>query len=232
VTGYATPLTLAALPLLAAAGAWFARDARQVARAATLPAHASWLLGALFALQWPTTGFFEAAFLYEQRFAADFVADRSTLAAATQIAGTVAAGVLAHRYPLREAPLRLAFAVTTVAGLATFAAYPWLPWPAWYLWTPAVAGFGSGGLTLLLCLALVRDAAHVPLLAVLPAVAIMVGTEFGLELLQLVLASAQAAGLAATGAFGVLFAAQFALALVVPALLVAARSAGDAPATD
>lgn len=224
ISGYAAPATLAALPVLVAAGAWFARSAVRVAGATTLPAGSAWLLGALFALQWPTTGFFEAAFLYRQDFATSFVADRSTLAAAAQIAGTIAAGALAHRRPAREAALQLAFAGATIAGLAMFALYPWLASRAWYLWTPVLTGFGSGGLTVLLCLALVRDAVRVPLLAALPAIAIMVGTEVGLELLELVLATAQAAGLAPTDAFAVLFAAQLALALAVPALLVTAGS--------
>lgn len=231
VQGYTAPAALAALPLLAAAGTWFARDAAQAARATALPPGTSWLLCALFALQWPTTGFFEAAFLYQQGYAAGFVADRSTLAAAAQIAGTVTAGALAHRLPARESPLRLAFAAATVAGLATFACYPWIASSAWFLWTPVLTGFGSGGLTVLLCLALVRSAASVALLAALPAIAIMVGTEFGLELLELVLAAAQAAGLAMGDAFGVLFGGQLALALVVPVLLVAAGRAGARPVT-
>ena len=223
VQGYATPATLAALPLLVAAGAWFGRDAAQAVRATTLPAGASWLLCALFALQWPTTGFFEAAFLYQQGYAADFVADRSTLAAAAQIAGTIAAGALAHRLSARESSLQLAFAAATVAGLATFACYPWLGSRAWFLWTPVLTGFGAGGLTVLLCLALVRAAASVALLAALPAIAIMVGTEVGLELLELVLAAAQAAGATETGAFGALFAVQLGLALAVPLLIVQAH---------
>ena len=220
--GYATAAALAALPLLAAAGAWFAHDARQLARASTIPPSSAWLVGALFALQWPTTGFFEAAFLYERGFATGFVADRSTLAAAAQIAGTIVAGALAHRLPEREPALRLALAGVTVTGLAAFASYPWVDSAAWYLWTPLVTGFGSGGLTVLLCLALVRAAARVRLLAVLPAIAIMVGTEFGLEFLELVLSAAQGAGLAAPAAYKVLLGAQFVLALAVAPLLSAA----------
>ena len=141
------------------------------------------------------------------------------------------AGALAHRLPAHESPLRLAFAAATVAGLATFACYPWVASGVWFLWTPVLTGFGSGGLTVLLCLALVRSAASVALLAALPAIAIMVGTEFGLELLELVLAAAQAAGLAMRDAFGVLFGGQLALALVVPVLLVAAGRAGARPVT-
>lgn len=227
VQGYAAPAALTALPLFVATGAWFGREATRTARATTLPAEASWLLCALFALQWPTTGFFEAAFLYQRQFAAEFVADRSTLAAAAQIAGTIAAGALVHRLPAREAALRLAFAAATVAGLATFACYPWLASRAWYLWTPVLTGVGSGGLTVLLCLALVRGAASVALLAALPAIAIMVGTEVGLELLELVLAGVLAAGRSETEAFGALFAVQLALAFTVPALL--ARADRHAP---
>ncbi len=228
VIGYLAPATLAALPLLVAAGAWFARGAARTVDETTLPAGASWLLCALFVLQWPTTGFFETAFLYQQQYPQDFVADRSTLSAAAQIAGTLAAGALVHRWPAREPALLLAFAAATVAGLATFACYPWLASRTWYLWTPALTGFGSGGLTVLLCLALVRDAVRVPLLAALPAIAIMVGTEVGLEVLQLVLATAEAAGLDGLHAYAVLLASQFVLALTVPALLVAARWRGGA----
>lgn len=226
LTGYLVPWTLASLVALAAAVAWLARGAAGLSALEREAPSSFWLLGALFVLEIPTTGFFEAAFLFQHGESAAFVANRSTLAAAAQIAGTVVAGALIHRRAAAEPALLAAFAALTLAGLASYAAYPWIAERAYFLWTPVVTGFGSGALTLVICLAVMRDAQRVLLLAALPSIAIMVGTEFGLETLQLAFAAAQAAGLAATDAYGVLFATQFALALGVPALLLTANRRG------
>jgi len=222
VAGYVKPMTLASLVPLGASGMWVIRAAKSSARATTMPPASAWLAGALFILAWPTTGFFETSFLFQHEVPAAFVADRSTLAAAAQIAGTVAAGALLHRWPSREALLQLGFAAVTIVGLATFASYPWIDNLDYFLWTPAITGVGSGGLTVLICLALVHDARRIPILAALPSIAIMVGTEFGLEVLQLVYAAAQALGMSDSSAFRAPFAAQLVIALAVPALLFAA----------
>ena len=95
--------------------------------------------------------------------------------------------------------------------------------PAYFLWTPAVTGFGSGALTLVVCLAVMRDAQRVLLLAALPSIVIMVGTEFGLEALQIVFAAAQAAGASADAAFASVFGAQLLFGFAVAIPLVAAR---------
>jgi hypothetical protein len=71
-------------------------------------------------------------------------------------------------------------------------------------------------LTLVLCLAIVASAHRAAALAALPSIAIMIGTEVGLELLQCVFAAAQSA---AADAFVVVFAAQAAAALAVAPLL-------------
>jgi hypothetical protein len=81
----------------------------------------------------PTTGFFEAAFLFDRNLPAAFVADRATLAAASQIAGTLAAGLLVHRNVPGSAPSFWAFALVTVGGLVGFAGYPWARDPAYFL---------------------------------------------------------------------------------------------------
>ena len=62
----------------------------------------------------------------------------------------------------------LGLAAVALAGLAAIAAYPWIAHPLYVLWTPAVQGFGAAGFTMLVCLAVVRDAAKYPLLAALP----------------------------------------------------------------
>lgn len=223
VTGYLAPWTLASLVALAAAGAWLARSATAMSSLERDAPSSFWLLGALFVLEIPTTGFFEAAFLFQRGESAAFVADRSTLSAAAQIAGTVVAGALIHRRAAPEPVLLAAFAAVTVAGLASFAAYPWIAMPTYFLWTPAITGFGSGALTLVVCLAVMRDAQRVLLLAALPSIVIMVGTEFGLEALQIVFAAAQAAGASADAAFASVFGAQLLFGFAVAIPLVAAR---------
>jgi hypothetical protein len=224
VAGYLELATLASLVAFIGTAVWVVRAFLQVPRAndgATW-----WLLAALFVLEVPTTGFFEAAYLFERHLPAAFVADRATLSAASQMLGTFTAGLLIHRRDASTDALRTAFALLTVAGLATFAAYPWVSDAAYFLWTAAVTGFGSGGLTLLLCVAIVRDAGRAALLAALPSMAIMLGTEAGLEVLECVLAAARGAGLDTGAAFGVLFAAELAAAAAVMPLIARARRYG------
>jgi len=231
IVGYAAPATLASLPLLAAATVWLWRRAAPLPRE-TPVTPATWpLLGALFVLQMPTTGFFEAAFLFDRGMSDAFVADRATLYAAASVAGTFAAGLALHRYAGGTRLVASAWAMAA-AGLAAFAAYPWIDDPAYYLWTAGVSGAGVGALTLFLCVAIVTDAPRVTIVAALPSIAIMIGTEFGLEILQLVFAAAQGAGLAARGAFRVLFVAQGATALLVLPLLLAGARAGAPAAAD
>jgi len=228
VAGYATPLTLAGLVLLAATATWLVRAVKDQAFPPSLTGTAGRLLLALFVLEMPTTGFFDTAWLVQRQFAESFIADRATLSAAAQIAGTLVAGVLVHRRPAADAALLLGFAGIAVTGLAAIALYPWVAHPLYLLSTPAIGGFGVAGLTVLVCLAVLRDAATHPLLAALPSIAIMLGTEFGLELLQLVFATARAAGVSDGGAYGAIFFAQVVLALAALGLLnLAIRRGGD-----
>jgi hypothetical protein len=231
VAGYATPAALLGLGVMAAMGALFARETRRLALPPSLTGAPLWLLLALFVLEMPTTGFFDTAWLAQRSFTQGFIADRSTLAAAAQILGTLTAGWLVHRRPAAATALLQGFAAVALAGLAAIAAYPWIAHPLYLLWTPAVQGFGAAGFTVLVCLMVVRDAARHPLLAALPSIAIMLGTEFGLELLQFVFAVARAANMSDNGAYGAIFFAQVAFAAGVLILVrVALRRAGRDPA--
>ena len=229
VRGYLAPAALAALPLVVVSVAWLARRARQFARAGldATGATAWWSLAALFALEIPTTGFFEAAFLYDRGMSETLVADRATLAAMAQVAGTLLAGVALHRDGEHRARVAWVACGLAVAGVAGYAAYPWWSSVSWLMATAAVAGFGVGGLTLVLCLAIVRGADRAAALAALPSIAIMIGTEFGLEMLQCVSAAASAI---ARDPFAMLFAAQALAAFaVLPLLGRALRAARELP---
>lgn len=57
-----------------------------------------------------------------QQYAAAYIADRSTLAATAQVAGTFMAGALVHRWPLREKTWLLTAAAITVAGVLSISA--------------------------------------------------------------------------------------------------------------
>ncbi len=226
VGGYGTVVALVLLAVFLAT-AW---DLTRVVLRYPLPPALTGATGvlvlALFVLQFPTTGFFDTAFLTQRKFAQAFIADRATLTAAAQILGIFAAGILVHRRPAAQPALLLGFAVIALAGLAAIAAYPWFTQPLYLLWTPVAQGFGTAGVTVLICLAIVRDAARYPLLAAVPSIAIMLGTEFGLELLQLVFALTGAAGVGVDGSYGAIFAAQVAFALAVPVLIVFANRRG------
>jgi len=223
--GYAAPLSLAVLPVLVATAAWLVRQGRV---AGGLPHGKTGLVAALFLLQLPTTGFFEASFLFARGMPDALVADRATLAAAAQVAATLGAGlVVQHRSDARSR-LPMLFAVIAAAGVASYVAYPVVDGHAYFLATAVVTGVGTGGLTLLLCMDLVNDAGRAALVAALPAIAIMLGTEVGLELLQVAYAAAQGAGLVGTAAYGALFAVQAVLALaVLPAVAWARASAAQ-----
>ncbi len=226
VDRYAAPVALLLMAIFAGTVAGLVRVATRQTFPSALSGSTGVLLLALFVLQFPTTGFFDTAFLTQQKFARAFIADRATLAAAAQILGTFVAGVLVHRRPAAQPALLLVFAVIALAGLAGIAAYPWVTHPLYFLWTPAVEGFGAAGVAVLVCLAVVRDAPLHPLLAALPSIAIMLGTEFGLELLQLVFALTGAAGVGVNGSYGAIFFAQVLFALAVPALIIAADRRG------
>ncbi len=219
VSGYAKPMTLLGLAVFAATAVWLVREAKNYSYPPSLAGVAGWLLLALFLLEMPTTGFFDTAWLAQHQFTQAFISDRSTFAAAAQILGTVAAGVLVHRRPAAQSALLRGFAVIAIAGLAAIAAYPWIAHPLYYLWTPAVEGFGAAGFTVLVCLVVMRDAATHPMLAALPSIAIMLGTESGLELLQLVFAVARTVGVSDNGAYGAIFIVQVVFALAAFALL-------------
>ncbi len=219
VSGYAKPATLACLAVFAAAAIWLVSAFKAYVMPPALTGTAGRLLLALFVLEMPTTGFFDTAWLVQHQFTESFIADRSTLSAAAQIAGTLVAGVLVQRRPAAHSALLLGFAGIAVVGLAAIAAYPWVAHPLYFLLTPGIGGFGVAGLTVLVCLVVLRDAAMHPLLAALPSIAIMLGTEFGLELLQLVFAIAQAAGLSDDGGYSAIFFAQVVLALAAVGLL-------------
>ncbi|MFO1414732.1 MAG: hypothetical protein U1F10_12665 [Burkholderiales bacterium] len=233
VAGYRHPAAVLLLLVCGGTLAYFTHAWRTGTRPDALAGPNVWLLVALFVLEIPTTGFFDTSFLVSTQHPQAFISDRATLGAAAQIAGTVVMGALLHRRPAAEPLLRMAFALIAAAGVAMLAAYPWVANTAYVFAAPAVEGFGAAGLTVLLCLALVREANVHPLLAALPSMAIMLGTEFGLELLQMTYAAATAAGLAATPAYAVTLGAQVVFAAAVPLLLMQARRAGvDQPASD
>ncbi len=226
VAGFTRAPALVALAACAITLAWLVVAARAAGRPPALAGSTAWLLAALFLLQVPTTGFFDTAFLVAHGHAQAFVADRATLGASAQIAGTLVAGALAHRRPQWMPALRMAFAAIAIVGVALFLGYPWVRSVAWIYAAPVVTGFGAAGLTVLVCLALVHEAVRHPVLAAFPSMAIMLGTEFGLEALQMVYAAARVAGAGADARYAAVFAAQLAFALLLPLLLVAAARCG------
>ena len=230
--GYLRPATWMGLAVLALSLAMFAHALRATVLPAAVLGNSGWMLAALFLLELPTTGFFDTAWLFSIRMPQGFIADRSTLAAASQIAGTVLVGLLVHRRPDLERQLLLGAAAIVIAGVLSIAVYPWIGEArSYFLFTPALQGFGTGALTALLVLAVMRDAVRRPVLAALPSLAIMFGTEFGLEMLELVFAAARGAGKDLNGAYATLFAAQALIALALPIVLVIAlRRRVSAPA--
>lgn len=223
IRGLRSPLAWVALAALVPCCIvlWRTWRATPIPAACTGPWQAS--LATLFVLQVPTTGFFDTAFLVSSGYPEAFIANRATLGAAAQIAGTLAASALVHRAPRRARTWRLAFAAIAGVGVALFLGYPLTARTALLYAAPMITGFGAAGLTLLLCLDLVRDAARAPLVAAFPSLAIMLGTEFGLESLQMAYALAGTAHGSETVRYTTVFVAQLGAALAIPLLLLVAR---------
>lgn len=207
---------------------------RRPATGPLLPRHAALLLACLFLLEIPTTGFYDTTFLVRHLCSSTLIDDRASLGAFAQIAAVFLAGAAYVRWPRTLPYLIGAGLVATLLGVAGYAYYPKVAVDENFFYLTKIAtGAGVGAVTTVVVAIVMASGRNNPLVALLPALVIMFGTEFGLEILEIVFQLAKLAGRDEAGAYGAVFAAQIVaavLAFVPFAGATAMRTLVPAPA--
>ncbi len=174
-----------------------------------LPPTATFLLIGLFILEIPSTGFFDGAYLVRHLCASNLIEDRASLGAAAQIAAVFLGGAAFVRWP-RTMPLLLITGILLLLlGTMGYIRYPDLPVDASFFYTSKmVASAGMGLVTTVIVGVVMAECRGNPVMALLPALVIMFGTEFGLEILEIVYQGAKLYGLQEVEAYRIIFIAQ------------------------
>ncbi len=203
---------------------------RQPRTGPLLPRRAALLLACLFILEIPTTGFYDTTYLVTHLCSSALIADRASLGAFAQIAAVFAGGAAYVRWPALLPYLVGGGLVATLAGVVGYAWYPKVAVDeSFFYLTKMVAGAGVGVVTTVVVAVVMGSGRNNPLVALLPALVIMFGTEFGLELLEIVFQVAKLTGRDDSGAYAAVFAAQIAAAVLafVPLVKALATSAPE-----
>ncbi|KKJ78236.1 hypothetical protein WH95_02615 [Kiloniella litopenaei] len=180
-----------------------------------LPPTATFLLIGLFILEVPSTGFFDGAYLIRHLCAPSLIEDRASLGAASQIAAVALGGALFVRWPRLMPLLLLSGILLLLIGSLGFIRYPDLPVDASFFYTSKmVAQAGMGLVTTVIVGVVMAECRGNPVMALLPALVIMFGTEFGLEILEIVYQGAKLYGLQEVEAYRVIFYAQIIAILI------------------
>lgn len=199
---------------------------RRPATGPLLPRHAALLLACLFILEIPTTGFYDTTFLVRHLCSSTLIDDRASLGAFAQIATVFLAGAAYVRWPRALPYLIGAGLVATLLGVAGYAYYPKVATDENFFYLTKIAsGAGVGAVTTVVVAIVMASGRNNPLVALLPALVMMFGTEFGLEILEIVFQLAKLAGRDEAGAYGAVFAAQIVAAVLAFVPFVAAIGA-------
>ncbi|MEH6631112.1 MAG: hypothetical protein V7776_09805 [Halopseudomonas aestusnigri] len=180
-----------------------------------LPPTATFLLVGLFLLEIPSTGFYDGAYLVRHLCASNLIEDRASLGAAAQIAAVVLGGAIFVRWPRMMPALLITGIVLLLLGSMGYIRYPDLPVDASFFYTTKiVASAGMGLVTTVIVGVVMVECRGNPVMALLPALVIMFGTEFGLEVLEIVYQGAKLYGMQEVEAYRVIFIAQV-IAIVI-----------------
>lgn len=225
LVGWGAAVTLAAL---AAMVAFTLVTSRHMARAkplAGVPPTPLLLLLALFLLQVPTTGFYDTVYLVRHLCSASLIADRASWGALGQAAAVLLSGALVARFPALTGMIIAAGLPLVLLGTIGYAFYPAIPEDWLFIGARFVTSVGMGLVTAAVVVAATRQAKHYAILAILPAMAIMIGTEAGLEVLEITFALAKAVGASEFAAYRLVFLVQIgAVFLAAGPLLLALPS--------
>ncbi|MFD2206055.1 hypothetical protein [Kiloniella antarctica] len=181
----------------------------------SLPPTATFLLIGLFILEIPSTGFFDGAYLVRHLCAPNLIQDRASLGAAAQIAAVVFGGAVFVRWPRLMPVLLISGILLLLLGSLGYIRYPDLPVDASFFYTSKmVASAGMGLVTTVIVGVVMAECRGNPIMSLLPALIIMFGTEFGLEVLEIVYQGAKLYGMQEVEAYRVIFIAQIAAIVI------------------
>ncbi|MCP4277915.1 MAG: hypothetical protein GY779_16340 [Gammaproteobacteria bacterium] len=173
--------------------------------AKSIPKTAVLLLITLFFFQIPSTGFFENAYLVRHHHAPALIDNRASLGAALQITSVLVTGALYMRWPHYIALYLMIGILLLFAGTYSYTDYPSLPAHATLFYTSKMlTSAGMGAITtacIAVTISLSRDN---PVIALLPALMIMFGTECGLEILEIIFQVSILAGHSETTAYEII----------------------------
>jgi len=152
-----------------------------------LPAGVGTLMALLFLLQISSTGLYDTAYLVRHLCSASFIADRATYGASAQIAGVFGAGAVLLRWPQLQTPLLWVALLLAFIGSTLMMMYPQRTTDTVLLiGSKALLSGGIGIGAAVLVRAILAAARSNPVIIMAPAFLILLGTEVGMESLQIV----------------------------------------------
>lgn len=220
--GIDSPISLSLLGLFILIVAALVSKRKHLTRGAVaVPPLAIFLLGMLFVLEIPTTGFYDTAYLVRHLCSSDLIDNRATLAAASQIFAVFGTGAVLVRYPswgMNMLALSLPF---LLAGMVAIYFYPYqeINVSLFYV-SKMLSSIGIGMATASVIGIVATMASQNRIIALAPAFIIMFGTEAGIEILEVVFQSSKLAGLETTLAYQAVFAVQIVAVLVAIAMML------------
>ncbi|MCZ4279571.1 hypothetical protein O4H49_02200 [Kiloniella laminariae] len=175
----------------------------------SLPPTALFLLIGLFLLEVPSTGFYDAAYLVRHLCSSNLIQDRASLGAAAQIAAVALGGGIFVRWPHLMPHLLITGILLLLVGTTGYITYPDLAVDASFFYTSKmISSAGMGLVTTVIVGVVMCQCRGNPVMALLPALVIMFGTEFGLEILEIVYQIAKMLGQDEVSAYRTIFYAQ------------------------
>ncbi|KPQ08478.1 MAG: Major Facilitator Superfamily [Rhodobacteraceae bacterium HLUCCA12] len=190
-----------------------------------LPAGVGTLMAVLFLLQISSTGLYDTAYLVRHLCSVGFIADRATYGAMAQIAGVFGAGAILLRWPQSQNPLLWLALTLGFIGSALMLTYPGRTTDALLLITSkAILSGGVGIGTAVLVRAILAAAGTNAVIVMAPAFLILLGTEVGMESLQIVFQTTTLAGFDENVAYENVFMVQAVSIVVAIAVLLFGRA--------
>lgn len=188
-----------------------------------LPPVAFLLLLALFILEMPTTGLYDTAYLVRHLCSSTLIEDRATLGAAAQILTVFLAGGIFARKAKSLPYLIGVGTLLLLIGTVGYTYYPDLLIDADFFYiSKMIASAGMGMVTAVIVAQVMAACKDNPLMVLLPAFVIMFGTEFGLELLEILFEGVKLMGYGEIVAYRFVFVAQIILVLLAVPVVTAA----------
>jgi len=186
-----------------------------------LPAGVGTLMALLFLLQVSSTGLYDTAYLVRHLCSVSFIADRATLGATAQIAGVFGAGAVLLRWPQVQGPLLWTALTLAFIGTAMMMLYPSRTTDAVLLIASKAALSGGVGIgTAVLVRALLSAAGSNRVIIMAPAFLILLGTEVGMESLEIVFQTTTLFGFEENAAYENVFLAQVLSVVIAVAVLL------------